>query len=590
MEVSMKRAYKIFWIVTILVIPVFPLSGILYGVDISDVGLSINQYRFCFEDITSVYLPILLSELIGGVWLKICGFLSIPTYLCVEILWVLVCYYFCFISYRLYRRYRDDALVLPALALAVLFAKCNFHYFIYATGVAVMALTGLYFLVRGLNEKKPLFLSGSVFFIVMACLCKISSMMQFAVFAVLFYDFYKKRDKSYLIRQILFCILGFLAGLFVAFLLIQATCGLGEYTEMIKEMFLYAGNSKDGHTIGNMIVSNAKGALRGALLIAACYLISLIPKRWKKSVPVFLIGIPAVIAVLIVGYFGGLKGLPGFSFLYGIIGAYINALAILVALIYICLILILRDRTYSQEFKNLALCAGILTVIMPIGSNTGIQHICNESYFVLPFIAVCIGERIRRTGFWAENERQGGAEGRLRRFLTGSHPVGVMLTLAVTVWCVGLTAYQSLYLTRARMTTEKEVKAFVLPELRGISYEADMVDELEEITGFLKQYEGGERKLLVAGAAPILNYLSGIPPFNAWCGGWIETEFITYEKIDAQLKEAELEPIVVFCKTAVEEDKPKIRLVVDFVEQHNYREVFATEEYTVCEPVEGNAS
>ena len=193
----MKRAYKIFWIVTILVIPVFPLSGILYGVDISDVGLSINQYRFCFEDITSVYLPILLSELIGGVWLKICGFLSIPTYLCVEILWVLVCYYFCFISYRLYRRYRDDALVLPALALAVLFAKCNFHYFIYATGVAVMALTGLYFLVRGLNEKKPLFLSGSVFFIVMACLCKISSMMQFAVFAVLFYDFYKKRDKSY---------------------------------------------------------------------------------------------------------------------------------------------------------------------------------------------------------------------------------------------------------------------------------------------------------------------------------------------------------------------------------------------------------
>lgn len=585
----MKRAYKIFWIAMILVIPVFPLSGILYGVDISDVGLSINQYRFCFEDITSVYLPILLSELIGGVWLKICGFLSVPTYLGVEILWVLVCYYFCFISYRLYRRYRDDALVLPALALALLFAKCNFHYFIYATGVAVMALTGLYFLVRAINDEKKIFLSVSVFFIVMACLCKISSIMQFAVFAVLFYDFYQKRDKSYFFRQILFCVFGFLAGLFAAFLLIQATCGLGEYADMMKEMFLYAGNSKDGHTIGNMIVSNAKGALRGALLVAACYLISLIPKKWKKSVPVFLVGILAVIVLLIVGYFAGLSGLPGFSAVYGILGAYLNALAILVALIYICVVLILRDKNYSQDFKNLALSAGLLTVIMPIGSNTGIQHICNESYFVLPFIAVCIGDRIRRTGFCRKRATEDGV-GKTWRIAPGSHPAGVMIALAATVWCVGLTAYQSLYLTRARFATEKEVKAFALPELRGICYEADMVDELEEITEFLKQYEGGERKLLVAGAAPILNYLSGIPPFNAWCGGWIETEFITYEKIEAQLKAAEPEPIVVLCKTAVQEDKPKIRLVVDFVEEHDYREVFATEEYTVCEPVEGNAS
>lgn len=38
----MKRAYKIFWILLLVLIPIFPLSGITYGVDISDVGFSLN--------------------------------------------------------------------------------------------------------------------------------------------------------------------------------------------------------------------------------------------------------------------------------------------------------------------------------------------------------------------------------------------------------------------------------------------------------------------------------------------------------------------------------------------------------------------
>lgn len=576
----MKRAYKAFWIIVILLIPVIPLSGIFYGVDVSDVGLSINQYRFCFEDIDSVYLPILLTELIGGVWLKLCGLLSIPTYMGVEIAWVLACYYMSFISYRIYKRYRDDSLVLPALALALLFAKCNFHYFIYATGVAVMALTGLYFLVKALNEKKPFRLSLAVFFFVMACLCKISSLAQFAVFAVLFYDLYKKRDRGYFIKQILFCVLGFAAGVAAALILIQATCGVKAYGDMVVEMFLYAGNSEDGHTLGNMLMSNVKGALRGFLLLAALAVISFIPKKFQKCKLWFSYGIPVGAILLVVGKFLGADALPGLSVIYGVLLDYLNALAVVVALIYICTIMVLRDKEYPEEFQNLTLCAGLLTVLMPIGSNTGIPHICNEIFFALPFIAICVGDRLRRTGYFAAPAEKKAAV--LSK--EGIPSAGVLLTFIVVVWCVGLTAYQSLYMTRAYHTAGKEIKAFSLEELRGMSYEADVVEELEEITGFLKQYEGGKRKLLVAGAAPILNYLSGIPPYNAGCGGWIETEFITYDKIKEQLTDVETYPIVVLCRTAVEEDKPKIRLVVDFVDENAYEEVFSTEEYVVYVP------
>lgn len=567
----MRRAYKIFWVVLILLIPVFPLSGLTYGVNASDVGLSINQYRFCFEDIGSVYLPILLTELIGGAWLKVCGLLSIPTYLGVEILWVLASYYLCFLSYRMYRKYDRDEAVLPALALALLFAKCNFHYFIYATGVAVMALTGLFFLVRALEEKKTWKLSVSVFFFVMATLCKVSSLLQFAVFAVLFYDFYKKRDKEYFIRQILYCVIGFAAGLLVALALIQATCGVGKYADMLVGMFLYAGNSEDGHTIGNMILSNLKGALRGLLLLAALGAVRAVPKKFPKCEKAFQIGIPAAVLVLLAGKIAGLSALPGVSAVYdGIFFRYLNALAVVVALVYVCAFLILRDRTYPEEFQLLVLSTAVLTVLMPIGSNTGIEHLCNEIYGALPFIAICVTDRVRRA---AERE-------------TKLPAPGVMLAVITTVWCFGLAGYQSLYLTRAYRTTEKEVKACSLDELRFMKYEAEVVDELENAARFLKQYEGGERKLLVAGPDVILNYLSGMPPFNEGCGGWIETEFITYEQIKTQLEQVQVYPVVVFCAEALEEDRPKIRLVTDFVAEHPYEEVYTSEKYRVYYPAE----
>ena len=151
-----------------------------------------NQYRFCFTDMDSTLSAAVLTNILGGCLLKVFGILHIPAYIGMETAWAAVCFYLCFLSYRLYVRYREDALILPSLAFAMVLAKCNFHFFIYNTAVAFMALTGLYFLIRAVNDKK----SGMLFCIgifMLAAFCKISSILQFAVFAVLFYDFTGKK-------------------------------------------------------------------------------------------------------------------------------------------------------------------------------------------------------------------------------------------------------------------------------------------------------------------------------------------------------------------------------------------------------------
>ena len=571
----MGRKVKFLWIAVILLLPIFPLSGLLYGVDVSDVGLSINQYRFCFQDIGSVYLPILLTEVIGAIWFQILGWIGFPTYLGTEILWVLAIYYMCFLSWKIYRKYRNDDWIYPALCIAILFAKCNFHYFIYATGVAVMSMTALYFLILALNEEKCWMLGFSTFFLVLACLCKVSSVFQFAVFAVLFYDLYKKKNTRYFWRQMLSCVVGGLVGLLFAFVLIQLTCGYKEYGQMLVEMFLYAGNSQDGHTLGNMVMSNVKGAVRGLLLIGVagiCYVAAQKVKVFKEAIRY---GTPVVVIGLLIGKLAGAEKLPGISAIYAVLENYINALAIMVAMIYVCMFFVLKDKEYDQKYKNLVLASGLLTVLMPLGSNTGIQHVCNEAFFVIPVMVVLVTDKIKKL--------ETGCVGKKTKYPTA----GTVLICAMALWCVGMTAYQSSYMTRAYYENKDQAKESSIEELKYMKYDAQVMDELEDITAYLREYAGGERKLIVGGAAPILNYLSGIPPYNEGCGGWIETEFITKEQISQQLEDVEVYPIVVLCKTAIEEKQPKVALVAQFVEDNDYELTYQTAEYSVYLPADG---
>lgn len=556
--------YRGVWIALILLIPLLEL---FLGVDLADVGFSMNQYRFCMEDINSIYLPLLLTDVIGWALLQLFGFLHIPAYLGMELVWVLACYYLCFLSYRLYKRYREDSMILPALALAMLLIKTNFGFFIYNTSVAVMALTALYFLVRGMNDKKPLFLALASFFFVLASLCKISALLQFAVFAVLFYELYRTREWAYFWKQLLYVILGFVAGLAVAAVLLAATCGIGNYIDMVIEMFFYAGTSTDGHTIGNMVMINIKGAVRGALFVAVFLVLYFFFKKCGRFYRAAAITVVAAVLLFVLGKVVGLDSLPGLSALYGLVFNFYNMLAMLVALIYLCLLGIMRGNRYSDEYKTLVLAAGILTVLMPIGSNVGITHICNEFFFALPYILICIKDEVQRAC------REAGVEKKVR-------PAALVVALAA-VWVVALTGYQSLNKTRAYREKTGDMTAYQIEELRCMKADRYSVEELEELLAFLETYQDKEVSLTGVGGIPLVNYLSGIKPTVAGCGGWIETDYVNAEEIAGQLDRATETPVIVVRRAVLEEGAEKTDTVMHYAEKNSYVTVFANEEYVV---------
>lgn len=259
-QMTKKRMLRIVcWSLIIL----FPLSELVIGYDSSDIGFILNQYEFVFTDCNTVYLPLLFTDICGNLFLRVFRFFSMPEYLAFEVLWALCVYYLCFMSERLYRKYYDNELILPALAAAVIFAKTNLNFFMYNTTVAVFSLTSLYFFVVGVNEKKNTSLRISVIFLCFSVLSKISAAIQIVMYVVLFYDFYIRKDKKLFARQLFSCLAGGIIGLALCAAVIASSCGVDKYLTMLGDMFLYAGNSADGHAMGNMILINIKGVMHG---------------------------------------------------------------------------------------------------------------------------------------------------------------------------------------------------------------------------------------------------------------------------------------------------------------------------------------
>lgn len=558
--------------VWILLIVFVPLLDLFIGVDLADVGFSMSQYRFCMEDISSIYLPLFLSDVFGWGLLQICNLIGMPGYLGMELAWALANYYLCFISYRIYKRYRDDKMILPALALAMILLRTNFPFFIYNTSVALMALTALYFLIRGMNDRKPIFLSFASFFLVMASLCKISSLLQFAVFAVMFYELYQTRNWKYFGRQLLYVMIGFLVGLAFAAVLLGATCGVGEYIQMIIDMFFYASSSTDGHSIGNMIMINVKGAVRGAIFVAAMAVLVFLLKKTGRAWRAVSATLGVAVVLFVLGKLAGLDALPVLGSVYGMVFDFYNALSVPVALIYICLVDILRKDKYSDEYKMLVLASAMLTVLMPIGSNVGITHVCNEFFFALPYIILWVRDL-------AEEERAA-----LNMYET-KRPI-VQVAAIVITWIVLLGGYQCFN----KSLSYGDLLADMVPyenveELRYMKGDRYSVEQLEELMAFLQPYEDdSEISLTTVGGIPLVNYLTGLRPTVKGCGAWIETEYVSAQEISEQLYAAEQPVIVVAKRAAIDAGAEKTLAVMNYVTEKSYIEAFVNEEYVVYSP------
>lgn len=83
-----------------------------------------------------------------------------------------------------------------------------------------------------------------------------------------------------------------------------------------------------------------------------------------------------------------------FRMLYATLWKYFEALSVVAVMMYISAFDIIRDKSISYQYKILVLSSVVLLFCMPIGSNVGIPHLCNELFIAMPFIFMFVQGKI----------------------------------------------------------------------------------------------------------------------------------------------------------------------------------------------------
>lgn len=123
---------------------------------------------------------------------------------------------------------------------------------------------------------------------------------------------------AYFVRQVLWCVVGVLSSFASGLFLMYKTCGIGTYFQMVADMFFYAGNSNDGHTIGNMVVINFKEPCGEYYYLPCC--MSFILWQKVKSLALFIgYGMIAMAVLLLAGAVFGADQIAGLSVLYRVL-------------------------------------------------------------------------------------------------------------------------------------------------------------------------------------------------------------------------------------------------------------------------------
>ncbi len=148
----------------IVLTAIYPLFYIWQGLDFTDAGFSLTNYRWMFEDPVSIETSfrIWLTNILGGLWVHVFGdSLGVAGY---RFAGALVVYATLLLTYQALKASVKKEYLYPGLLFAMVFIGRSGFMLNYNTLTAFFYIWGCYYLLGGLNKSKQqyLFLSGAV--------------------------------------------------------------------------------------------------------------------------------------------------------------------------------------------------------------------------------------------------------------------------------------------------------------------------------------------------------------------------------------------------------------------------------------------
>ncbi len=581
-----------------LLLFLYPFLKVREGIDLTDTGYSLGNYRFFGET--------------GGIWTlltflsNVTGYLltRLPmgnTMLGMKMYTALVVSAMGLLGYRFFRTKMPPWLAFAGEAAAISFCWCPtvilYNYLTY-----LLFLLGAILLFRGLAGGRNLCL------VMAGVLLGINALVRFPgnileaglILALWYYGALKKKPFRQMAAQTGLCAAGYVGAALAMLGVVALICGADAPGKMIEGVFGMAGSASD-YTLGEMVAAIADAYFHGLqwmFYMLVCILpgIPFLTVR-QELLPglrkaVYCACIPVLFFVL------GKWGM--FNFRYFQKEAALQWGAVFLLLALFISVWMLFTRMLDDEWRLIGCIALLVILLTPLGSNNHIWPALNNLFFIAP-VVFWMAYRFVRWG---------------RTYLDATRkvplfPVKAMMAGVLAAFLVQAAGIGAGYVFLDGESGEKRVyKVEANPVLYGM-YTGEMnAETLEEISYFMLEHkqEYQDKKLILYGNIPGLSYyLDKAPAIDT---AWADLDTYPLERLKEELSQVAgllagqklSRPLVILTPPlaawlsgdprAIQwwgadamnlEADEKLGAIREFMEKHSYAQVFANEAFVIYE-------
>ncbi len=573
----------------------FPLLKANQGIDLTDTGYSLGNYRFFGQ--------------IGGVWTfltflsNVSGFVltKLPmggTMLGMKVYTSLLVSLMALLGYRFFKTKMPAWLAFAGEMAAIGFCWCPtvilYNYLTY-----FLFLMGAILLFRGLaGGRQACLLAAGILLGLNAFVRFPGNVLETGlIVAVWYYGALKKKEFKAIARETGICIAGYLAAFLSMLGILSVSYGTDTLGTMIAGVFGMAGSASD-YTPGEMLLAILDAYFHGfqwmfymiiCILPGVPFLIIRKERFLRLRKVIYCVCIPVLFWVL------GRWGMYNFRYYQKESALQWGVVFLLTAIAQT--IWMLFTRMLDNEWRLIGCIALIMILITPLGSNNHIWPVLNNLFFIAPVVFWMV-YRLARWG---------------RTYLDRTEkvplfPVKAMLSgmlIAFFVQALGLGCH---YVFLDGETGEERIyKVAGNGVLQGI-YTSEMnAETLEEISGFMTENnaEYTDKKLILYGNIPGLAYYLDKPPaiYTTWADlntnsfGQLKEEL---DQISVSINNYAERPLVIVTtglaaylsgdENAMEwwgidaeslAGDEKLGAIQEFMKDGAYRQVFANEAFVI---------
>ena len=579
-----------------LVLLLFPLIKANRGIDLTDTGYSLGNYRFFGAD--------------GGIW-TLLTFLSnttgallsrLPlgsTMLGMKVYTGLLVSITALLGYRFFKTKMPAWLAFAGELAAIGFCWCPtvilYNYLTY-----FLFLLGAIFLFRGLagGRNACLLLAGAILGLNVMVRFPGNILEAGLILALWYYGGLKRKQIKQIAGETGLCIAGYLAALAVMLLAVTLFYGSGALPDMVAGVMGISGNASD-YTLGEMLLAILSAYAHGLQWMLYMFLCVLpgIPfmviwegKYLKLRKIVYCLCIPVLFFVL------GKWGMYNFRYYQKESALQWGVVFLLLALLV--LVWMLFTKMLDDEWRMIGCMALIMILVTPLGSNNHIWPVLNNLFFIAPVAFWMIYRFVR----WGRAYLD--ATAKVPLFPVKAMCTGMVLGFFVQALGIGF-GYVFLDGEMGEPRIFRVAENKVLEGMRTNELNAEV---LEEITAYMiENYaEYGQKELILYGNIPGLAYYLDMPP--AIYTTWADLDSNPYERLQEELLEIseskgdnrEERPLVVITprldaflaeneqamefwgtdRAACEQDE-KLGAIGSFLMENSYEQVFANEAFVI---------